>query len=78
MGVFRRLGLSGGAFQYVLGSFLVVVLSSSLLCQASELMFELPDRDRQCFYEDIDKGVSSTLEYQVPIIIIKGHCCVSN
>lgn len=37
-----------------------------MLCsEATELMFELPDRDKQCFYEDIDKGVSGTLEYQV-------------
>ena len=47
---------------------ILVLLSSALwLCQATELMFELPDRDRQCFYEEIDKGVSCTLEYQVSL-----------
>ncbi len=50
----------------VLGSLLALLWSSSMLCsEATELMFELPDRDKQCFYEDIDKGVSGTLEYQV-------------
>ncbi len=49
----------------LLSSILVLLLSLSWCCEATELMFELPDRDRQCFYEDIDKGVSSTLEYQV-------------
>ena len=44
---------------------LILLLGLSWCCEATELMFELPDRDRQCFYEDIDKGTSSTLEYQV-------------
>ncbi|XP_021360862.1 transmembrane emp24 domain-containing protein 7-like isoform X1 [Mizuhopecten yessoensis] len=30
-----------------------------------ELTFELPDNAKQCFYEHIDKGVESTLEFQV-------------
>ena len=32
---------------------------------AVEFTFELPDRDRQCFYEDIKQGTKGTLEYQV-------------
>ncbi|XP_069102996.1 transmembrane emp24 domain-containing protein 7-like isoform X2 [Argopecten irradians] len=32
---------------------------------AGELTFELPDNAKQCFYEHIDKGVESTLEFQV-------------
>jgi hypothetical protein len=32
---------------------------------ATELTFELPDNERQCYHEVIDKGVKSTLEYQV-------------
>lgn len=60
-----RIGLNGDMFLNVVPSLLVILLSSSWLCQATELMFELPDRDRQCFYEVIIKGISSTLEYQV-------------
>lgn len=30
-----------------------------------ELTFELPDNERQCFFEQIEKGVKSTLEFQV-------------
>ncbi|GFN88741.1 transmembrane emp24 domain-containing protein 7 [Plakobranchus ocellatus] len=30
-----------------------------------ELTFELPDNDRMCFYENVDKGVQATLEFQV-------------
>ncbi|CAG2240106.1 TMED7 [Mytilus edulis] len=32
---------------------------------AGELTFELPDNERQCFFEQIEKGVQSTLEFQV-------------
>lgn len=39
-----------------------VSLWSSL---AVEFTFELPDRDRQCFYEEIKQGTKGTLEYQV-------------
>ena len=44
---------------------LLILLSLSWRCEATELMFELSDRDRQCFYEEIEKGISCTLEYQV-------------
>lgn len=49
----------------VLAGILVLLLGLCWCCEATELMFELPDRDTQCFYEEIDKGVSSVLEYQV-------------
>ena len=32
---------------------------------AGELTFELPDNEKQCFQEIIDKGVKCTLEFQV-------------
>jgi len=44
---------------------LVAVLWLLLQAEATELTFELPDRDKQCFYEHIEKGVTCTLEYQV-------------
>lgn len=57
--------MKGSLFVKVLVSFFLSLLTLSWHCGAMEMMFELPDRDTQCFYEDIDKGVSSTLEYQV-------------
>lgn len=30
-----------------------------------ELTFELPDNAKQCFYQELDKGTITTLEYQV-------------
>lgn len=32
---------------------------------AVELTFELADNAHECFYQDIDKGTSVTLEFQV-------------
>lgn len=32
---------------------------------AVELTFELPDNAKECFHEDIEKGVETTLEFQV-------------
>ena len=43
------------------------VLLFTILAVASgvELTFELPDNARQCFYEVIEKGTESTVEFQV-------------
>lgn len=30
-----------------------------------ELTFELPDNAKECFYEEIEKGTASSLEFQV-------------
>ncbi|XP_043464205.1 transmembrane emp24 domain-containing protein 7 [Leptopilina heterotoma] len=42
-------------------SFLATILHVSGI----ELTFELPDNEKQCFYQDIEKNISSTLEFQV-------------
>ena len=42
-----------------------------LLTQAGELTFELPDNERQCFHETIDKGIKCTLEFQVCTLVFK-------
>ena len=44
---------------------LVVFAALATTAFATELTFELPDNDRQCFHEVIDKGVKSTIEFQV-------------
>ena len=47
-------------------SILVLVLMLSFLeVQAAELTFELPDRAKMCFYEEIQSGTACALEYQV-------------
>ena len=38
-----------------------------LFCQSAELTFELPDNERMCFEEVIEKGVNCVLEFQVKI-----------
>lgn len=45
-------------------------LLCSLLCttfhaSGVELTFELPENEKQCFYQEIDKNVTSVLEFQV-------------
>ena len=39
-------------------------------CAGGELTFELPDNEKQCFYEEVAKDVKSTLEFQV---VTGGH-----
>lgn len=46
----------------------IIVVCLAALFAASlgeEFTFELPDNDRQCFYEEIDGGVDVTLDFQV-------------
>lgn len=42
-----------------------MVLYLVVLARAIELTFELADNAKQCFYEEVDKDVEITLEYQV-------------
>jgi protein ERP2 len=44
---------------------LAVQLTYVCLSGGVELTFELPDNAKECFYQDIKKNVSSTLEFQV-------------
>lgn len=45
----------------------VLILLIGLLefCLATELTFELSDSAKECFYEEIKKNTSCTLEFQV-------------
>jgi len=43
----------------------ISLLSSVLLSGGVELTFELPDNAKECFYQEIEKNVSVTLEFQV-------------
>jgi len=48
---------------------LLVFAGCVSLTLAGELTFELPDNEKQCFFEMIDKEVESTLEFQVQTCI---------
>lgn len=43
------------------------LLSSVLLSGGVELTFELPDNAKECFYQEIEKNVTASLEFQVNI-----------
>lgn len=42
-----------------------MIVALSKFCFATELTFELPDSARECFYQEIKKNTSATLEFQV-------------
>ncbi|KAL8599912.1 hypothetical protein ACOMHN_057689 [Nucella lapillus] len=44
---------------------LLGLLDHRVFSKETELTFELPDNDKMCFHEKIDKNVRSTLSYQV-------------
>ncbi|KAF0294310.1 Transmembrane emp24 domain-containing protein 7 [Amphibalanus amphitrite] len=44
---------------------LLAVFSSVHISSAVELTFELPDNEKQCFYEDIKAGEKTSVEFQV-------------
>lgn len=46
-------------------SALLVLFSLLSVSLAGELTFELPDNEKQCFYEDIKAGEKTTVEFQV-------------
>lgn len=47
------------------GIFLLAFLGRRFLVNSVELTFELPDNARECFYEEIKKNQTATLEFQV-------------
>ena len=50
---------------YTLAAFCVVWIVAAHCVFGGELTFELPDNDKMCFYENVDKGVQATIEFQV-------------
>lgn len=53
--------------QYLLASgiFLLAFLGRRIIVNSVELTFELPDNARECFFEEIKKNQTATLEFQV-------------
>ena len=43
----------------------LILLSSLRQANAGELTFELPDNEKMCFHEHVEKGVETVLEFQV-------------
>ncbi|XP_063044703.1 transmembrane emp24 domain-containing protein 3 [Engraulis encrasicolus] len=44
---------------------LLVLITYITLGASTELTFELPDNEKQCFYEDLDSGVKFDIDFQV-------------
>lgn len=44
---------------------LISLLLHVLFVLGTELTFELPDKEKQCFYEELEKGVKFEIDYQV-------------
>lgn len=42
---------------------------------ATELTFELPDNEKQCFYEDLEQGVKFDIDFQVIDSFFVLQCC---
>ncbi|XP_066589896.1 transmembrane emp24 domain-containing protein 7-like [Prorops nasuta] len=45
--------------------FLITFFGATIIAGGVELSFELPDNAKECFYQEIEKNVTSTLEFQV-------------
>lgn len=43
----------------------IIFSTQGRLSQSTELTFELPDRKTECFYEEIEKGTKSVIDFQV-------------
>ena len=53
----------------MLGEYLFVLSILLGMTKAVELTFELPDSAKECFFEIIQEGTESTVEYQVRVSI---------
>ncbi|KAF4082942.1 hypothetical protein AMELA_G00134380 [Ameiurus melas] len=49
----------------MLGVVLIILTLYSALISGTELTFELPDNEKQCFYEELEEGVTFHVDYQV-------------
>lgn len=49
----------------MLGVALTIWTLYSALISATELTFKLPDSEKQCFYQELEEGVTFHVDYQV-------------
>jgi hypothetical protein len=52
-----------------LGAALLLILLAAA-AEAVELTFELPDNAKECFFQEIDKNTTATLEFQVNFVTL--------
>lgn len=52
----------------------LVTLFNGIFSKSVELTFELPDSAVECFYQDIEKNTSASLEYQVKLFSLFLQC----
>ncbi|XP_053368586.1 transmembrane emp24 domain-containing protein 3 [Clarias gariepinus] len=52
-------------FKNMFGVAVIILTLYSALISGTELTFELPDNEKQCFYEEIEEGVTFHVDYQV-------------
>ncbi len=45
--------------------FLLILAVYIAIVNATELTFELPDNEKQCFYEDLEQGAKFDIDFQV-------------
>lgn len=45
--------------------FLLILAVYIAFANATELTFELPDNEKQCFYEDLEQGTKFDIDFQV-------------
>lgn len=43
----------------------IILITQGRVSRSTELTFELPDRKTECFYEEIEKGTKSVIDFQV-------------
>ena len=55
---------------------LLASFSAVHISYAVELTFELPDNEKQCFYEDIKAGEKTSVEFQVSYFICSSNHCL--
>ena len=67
------IGIKKHSIMSVLKYFIVLCAIFGLfdLAYSVELTFELPDSAKQCFFQEIEEGVESTIEFQVKEIFEK-------
>lgn len=57
-------GSMGMSYLVFWTAMLITFLSTPSNVASVELTFELPDNAKECFHEDIQKGVQTTFEFQ--------------
>ncbi len=63
--ILKHIGVPGMSYLVFWTALSVTLLITPSNVSSVELTFELPDNAKECFHEDIQKGVQTTFEFQV-------------